>query len=333
MPAVTSGKVLVSGANGFVAVWLVQTLLEHGYSVRGTVRSADKGKHLSKRFASYGDKFEIYVVPDITAEGAFDEAVKGVDAIEHTAAPFHFQADDPAEVLDPSIKGTVSILESARKYGTNVKRIVVTSSAAAMMNFGPNPQTLTEKDWNDQAVKELEELGRQASPRAKYMAAKTLGERAAWDFVKKHQSEIKWDVTTLCPPWVLGPVIHEISSPDALNTSCKSMYGIYTNPDAKANNGWWVDVRDLALAHVRSLQKEEAGGERIFISEGPFTWQDWLDAVPSPKYQKGTPGSGKSVVQLLSYENQKSIRILDLKYRPMPETAAAVIKDYEERGW
>jgi hypothetical protein len=178
-----------------------------------------------------------------------------------------------------------------------------------MMNFGPNPQTLTEKDWNDQAVKELEELGRQASPRAKYMAAKTLGERgtylyggsfyfadclaAAWDFVKKHQSEIKWDVTTLCPPWVLGvcllicnlvlhahnatdqPVIHEISSPDSLNTSCKSMYGIYTNPDAKANNGWWVDVRDLALAHVRSLQKEEAGGERIFISEGPFTWQDW----------------------------------------------------------
>lgn len=58
-----------------------------------------------------------------------------------------------------------------------------------------------------------------------------------------------------------------------------------------------------------------------------------VDAVPSPKYQKGTPGSGKGLVQLLSYENQKGIRILDLKYRPLPETAAAVVKDYEERGW
>lgn len=69
-----------------------------------------------------------------------------------------------------------------------------------------------------------------------------------------------------------------------------------------------------------------------FLFPGSLTPRP-VDAVPSPKYQKGTPGSGKSVVQLLSYENQKSIRILDLKYRPMPETAAAVIKDYEERGW
>ena len=59
-------KVLVSGANGFIATWVVRNLLEHGYSVRGTVRSSRKGEHLKKYFAGYGDKLEIVIVEDIT---------------------------------------------------------------------------------------------------------------------------------------------------------------------------------------------------------------------------------------------------------------------------
>lgn len=66
MPAITSGKVLVTGANGYVAIWVVDTLLKQGYSVRATVRSADKGTHLTQTFAAYGDKLEIVVVKDIT---------------------------------------------------------------------------------------------------------------------------------------------------------------------------------------------------------------------------------------------------------------------------
>lgn len=59
-------KVLVTGANGYIAAWLVRLLLEDGYSVRGTVRSASKGAFLQKLFAGFGDKFEIAVVEDIT---------------------------------------------------------------------------------------------------------------------------------------------------------------------------------------------------------------------------------------------------------------------------
>ena len=66
MPVVqTPAKVLVSGANGFVAVWVVKSLLEKGYAFRGTVRSFDKGEHLKKLFGEYGDKFELAVVEDI----------------------------------------------------------------------------------------------------------------------------------------------------------------------------------------------------------------------------------------------------------------------------
>lgn len=66
MPAITSGKVLVSGANGYIAVWIVKYLLEQGFSVRGTVRSESKTAHLKELFKSYGDKLELVIVDDIT---------------------------------------------------------------------------------------------------------------------------------------------------------------------------------------------------------------------------------------------------------------------------
>jgi nucleoside-diphosphate-sugar epimerase len=59
-------KVLVTGANGYIAIWVVKTLLEQGYAVRGTVRSSEKGNHLLSMFKKYGDKFELAVVEDIT---------------------------------------------------------------------------------------------------------------------------------------------------------------------------------------------------------------------------------------------------------------------------
>lgn len=112
MPCVPKeSKILVSGANGYLAMWVIRLLLEEGHSVRGTVRSEDKGLFLAEYFNKHGwgDKFEYVIVKDIAKvrfvgsihdvqeadfgdikEGAFDDAVKGVDAIEHTASPFHF---------------------------------------------------------------------------------------------------------------------------------------------------------------------------------------------------------------------------------------------------
>ncbi|KAJ7662725.1 D-lactaldehyde dehydrogenase [Mycena polygramma] len=334
MPAITSGKVLVSGANGYIAVWILRTLLEQGFSVWGAVRSADKGTHLKQFFASYGDKFELAIVPDITMDGAFDEAVKGVDAIEHTASPFHFKVDDPAELLEPAIKGTVGILESARKYGTFTERIVVTSSTAAVVNMSTEPQVLSELDWNQQSVQEVEQKGRAALNLHKYTASKTLAERAAWDFVNKYKAKIGWDLSVLNPPLVLGPVLHAVSSPSELNTSTLGMYNAFTKPGSAAGGGCWVDVCDLALAHVRAPQRDAAGGERIIVAAGAFKWQAWLDvAPPSDKYQKGTPCAGKGAEHLLPYVNEKSKHILGMEYRSMADTAKAAVEDRENRGW
>ena len=56
-------------------------------------------------------------------------------------------------------------------------------------------------------------------------------------------------------------------------------------------------------------------------------------APPTSKYQKGTPGAGKDAVHLLRYKNDKSIRILEMEYRSMADTAAARIADYETWEW
>jgi nucleoside-diphosphate-sugar epimerase len=72
MPAVEPGsKILVTGANGYIATWLIGTLLEQGYAVRGTVRSETKGAHLLEMYKSYGDRFELVIVEDSTMVRGF----------------------------------------------------------------------------------------------------------------------------------------------------------------------------------------------------------------------------------------------------------------------
>ena len=68
MPTIAAGdRVLVTGANGFLAVHVVNCLLKKGYAVRGTVRSLEKQGHLQKLFEGYRENFELVVVEDITA--------------------------------------------------------------------------------------------------------------------------------------------------------------------------------------------------------------------------------------------------------------------------
>ena len=73
MPSLNKGsKVLVSGANGYIAMWIVRTLLERGFTVRGTVRTEEKGKFMIEYFKSLGyggDKFEVVIVNDIVKVG------------------------------------------------------------------------------------------------------------------------------------------------------------------------------------------------------------------------------------------------------------------------
>ncbi|KAF5312061.1 hypothetical protein D9619_003767 [Psilocybe cf. subviscida] len=350
MPTISKGdKILVSGANGYIAVWIVRILLERGYSVRGTVRGTSKGEYLKNYFTAlgYGDKFEYVIVEDIAKEGAFDEAVKGVDGIAHAASPFHDKAKTPADMFDPAIQGTVGMLQSARKNGPNVKRVVITSSCGAVMSPPPVPTTFTEKDWNTQSPKEVEEQGNSSPPMTIYRASKVLAERSAWAFYEEHKSEVKWDLTVINPPFVFGPFIHEASSPENLNTSLHSWWKVAVENTPKTKeflsiSNAWVDVRDTSLAHVLALETEKAGGERIITSSGPYNWQDWIDVVnsikpsplPSHTFPTGIPevNTGEKVY-LINYDPKKEKELFGIKFHTQLETVKDTLEDFAKRGW
>lgn len=112
-------------------------LLEEGYNVRVAVRDLagfEKIKTL-KSTAPYQSQMEHIIVPDITAVGAYDDAVKGVRYIQHVASPFatadHFTGDYEASYIQPAVKGTVGMLDSAIKAG-GIERVVITTSVAAI---------------------------------------------------------------------------------------------------------------------------------------------------------------------------------------------------------
>ncbi|CAL1709339.1 unnamed protein product [Somion occarium] len=341
MPAINSGKVLVTGANGYIAVWVVKALLEQGFSVRGTVRSASKGAHLKETFKSYGDKLELVVVEDITKDGAFDEAVKDVDAIEHTASPFHFNAEDPAELITPAVAGTGSVLQSALKYGINVKRVVVLSSCASVIDTSlPQPVTFSEADWNDYSIREVQAKGKNATAGDKYRASKTLAEKAAWVFYEKYKGELQWDLVVLNPPFVFGPVLHAVDSPESLNTSVKDWYTFVLkgkgDPQAVATfASAWVDVRDLAEAHVLAIKKEVAGGNRIIVSAGSFKWQDWVIEARkfAPEIPLGDTSYKSPEIYPLQYDTSRGTRLLGIPFRTKEETTRDIIANFKEKGW
>ncbi|KDR70010.1 hypothetical protein GALMADRAFT_900682 [Galerina marginata CBS 339.88] len=349
MPAVEPNagtRVLVSGANGYIAMWVVQTLLEQGYTVRGAIRSEAKGKHLKEHFKSYGDKFEWVVVEDIVKDGAFDEAVKDVDAIEHMASPLGSTSSDPNDYIVPAVRGTVGILQSALKYGNKVKRVVLTSSVAAIIGVVSKPGIVfDESGWGDYSVQVVNEQGKDAAPMMKYRASKTLAEKAAWDFYNKHKAEIGWDLVALNPTYVAGPSLLVTNSPADYGDS--SSLGIWWNnvtneksDDALKLSSGWIHARDAAAAHVLALRKEEAGGERIIISAGTVTWQGIRNILYSahPELYKsgllprGNPELDTSAV-MYNYNAEKGKRILGIEYKSIDTIMKETLEDFQGKGW
>ncbi|KAJ9420055.1 hypothetical protein QL093DRAFT_2564492 [Fusarium oxysporum] len=259
-----SGKlVLVTGANGFIATHVLQNLLQGGYHVRGVVRSQASADAVLETFPEYSRSLSVIVVPSMTIAGAFDQAVKDVDAVLHIASPFTLSLkDNEAEMLVPAINMTKGLLESASMHGAEIKRVVITSSFAAMVDLtkGLWPgHTYNEADWNQ----------------ITYDYAKMADAGTAYDR-KPH-----FDITVLCPPMVFGPPAHPLSF-SALNIAAWDINRFLSGElqDVPDTDFWgFVDVRDLAAAHVRALEVSEAGNERFLIAGGRYSYQQTADSI------------------------------------------------------
>lgn len=123
-------KVLVTGADGFIGSHLTEELVKKGYQVKAFIyyNSFNNWGWLDTLSKDIMQNIEIFQ-GDIRDPNGVEEAMKGVDAVFHLAAliaiPFSYHSPDT--YVDTNIKGTLNILQAARKL--EITRVLVTSTS------------------------------------------------------------------------------------------------------------------------------------------------------------------------------------------------------------
>jgi len=249
--------VMVTGANGYVASWLVKQLLEDGITVHAAVRNPakkEKYAHLDVIAEKSGGSIK-YFAADLLKEGSYAEAMEGCELVYHTASPFTLNVKDPQkQLIDPAVKGTANILNQANKT-ESIKRVVVTSSCAAIYTDALDTVNapggrINESIWNETSSLEYQP----------YSYSKTLAEKKAWEICG---AQDRWDLVTINPSFVMGPALN----PE--NTTSESMSVLKQMGDGSMKMGvpkmgvGVVDVRDVATAHYKAGFIPEANGRYI----------------------------------------------------------------------
>jgi dihydroflavonol-4-reductase len=252
-------RVCVTGASGFIGTHIVRELLERGYRVRGTVRDPgddEKCAHLRKIAEGKPGELEL-VAADLMERGSFHPAIAGCDLVVHSASSVRLRAKNPQrDIVDVAVDGTNNVLDAIVDSG-GVRRLVLTSSIAAIQDESkPHGHRFTEEDWNESSTVED----------APYPLSKALAERAAWKRVESLEGDARFELVTINPTYVLGPLYardHLRSSPVLVRDLLTGKFPLVPNFHFGI-----VDVRDVADAHAEALHRDDASGRHILDSGG-----------------------------------------------------------------
>lgn len=266
----TEPRVLVTGVSGFIASWVAYAALHQGYRVRGTVRSLaneDKVRHLRDLCPGSKHKMEL-VEADLTSDDGWDAAVAGCHYILHVASPFVVsEPRDPDELIGPAVDGTLRVLRAAAKLSVKPRRVVVTSSCASVAN-GHCKTDFNDDDWTI--------LDNPSIPVSAYPRSKTMAERAAWDFVANLSESERFELATVNPSAVLGPMLSSNSCASGEIVGKILMAGFPALPDVKFGK---VSVFDVARAHILAMAHPDAAGKRFIVSEAESGLQDYARTI------------------------------------------------------
>lgn len=254
-----AARVLVTGASGFIAQYVILQLLEKGYSIRGTLRSlkrADEVRDVLAKHSPATAELE-FVEADLSADAGWAEAARGCEFVQHIASPFPaVHPKDENELIRPARDGALRVLAAAKAAGA--KRVVMTSSLAAIAygHGDKRPAVVDETLWSNPD-------GPDNTP---YTKSKTFAERAAWDYV--HGNGKGLELVAINPAAVLGPALSR-----DVSTSLEIPLLLMNSktPGLPRLGFTIVDVRDVAACHVAAMETPSAAGQR-FIAAEEFLW-------------------------------------------------------------
>jgi nucleoside-diphosphate-sugar epimerase len=260
-------RVLVTGGNGYLGTRVIAALVQQGREVRATVRAVNSEPEIREALRRGGaddDGLEV-VTADLTGDDGWAMAMAGVEEVHHVASPIPpAQPKDPDELIVPAREGTLRVLRAAGKAG--VRRVVLTSSFAAVGYSPKAVRDYTEEDWTDPDTPGL----------PPYPRSKTIAERAAWDYVEEHPGDT--ELVVLNPTFIIGPTL--VTS---LRSSLVGIKAIAegTMPALPRQRFGVADVRDVADAHVKAAATPEAANKRyLLLADGPtITWLGLAEAI------------------------------------------------------
>lgn len=318
-----AGKlVCVTGASGYIASWIVKLLLDRGYTVHGTVRdTADPNKTLHLRaLDGANDRLHLFNA-NLLEEGSFDAAIDGCECVFHAASPVFFAAKDPkAELLDSAVSGTLNVLRSCKK--ASVRRVVITSSMASVIVNGKprTPDVIVDETWF--SLPELCKKNQQW-----YTLSKTLAEEAAWKFSKDNEQEI----IVMNPTMVIGPLLQP-----TLNASVEAVLNLINGSSPTCPNyaHGWVNVRDVALAHILAYEVPSANG-RYCIVERVAHYSELVKIICKMYPNIPLPDKCADDEPLFpTYQVSKDkIRSLGMELIPLETSIKETIESFKEKGF
>ncbi len=344
----SQAPVLVTGATGYLAGRLVETLLDRGHTVHAAVRdpeNAAKLRYLNELAAGAPGSIR-YFRSDLLEPGSYGEAMRGCQLVFHTASPFTLHVADPVEdLVEPATLGTRNVLGEAART-PSVERVVLTSSCAAI--YGDNADlrampagVFTEAVWNTSSSLEHQP----------YSYSKTLAEREAWEIASRQD---RWDLVAINPSLVLGPGLDPHGTSESF--AVMKRFGDGTLKPGVPRCGFGVvDVRDVAEAHYRAGFTPEAEGRYIvsghdsdlaelaailrprFGDRFPIptrTLPKWLVWLIGPILDRGTTRKwvARNVGLPWRADNGKGVRELGLTYRPLEETVVEFFQQMVDTG-
>ena len=317
-------KVLVTGASGFIAEHCIIELLKNGYSVKGSLRSMNREQEVRDAIKTgASDENLEFCKLDLLEDDGWEDAMWDCDYLMHVASPFVIEdPKDENELIKPAKEGTLRALNAAKKAG--IKRVVLTSSVAAV-NSHMMSGTSDHTTWTDINSKYV----------TPYQKSKTIAEKAAWDFYNNQDSNNKMELAVINPGGVMGPQLGNDLGGASTQIVSQLISGKF--PMIPALSFPFIDVRDVAILHLKAMTTPEADGKRFIAAHSEPTWMyqvaEVLSAAGYEKIKlKKAPSFMLKLIGLFDNKTKSLVPMLD-KYVPCDNSQTVKILNWEPMPW